>query len=361
MAGALNDVDEPGVGAEVYCSVNDGDTWTTAASTENPTARGGPAGGGNEWVSNFVVLADDYADTGIAWCASDSTTTGEEGAVSMTTDYGMTWNGISMIDTDMGTGAAEGIADITFVNDAYGNTFDTPMFMLTTPSAVVTTTTSVWSNDGTFWERLWLEDDFLVGGNAIDLIQASRLFSEDNCVFVADSAAPVILRSTDGGNTFAALTRNPAAAITAWAVVDDETIITGDAAGVVYKTERYGRRAWTMPTVPVAIVTAIASIAVEPNFEYSQTLLIGDSGSQVFISTDAGDTFEEVSASDLITLGFGAGPCYVTFDPLYTGNRHIYAAVNADIARCVIDVDLDMADQAFTDLGAPAGLLPPVG
>ncbi|GAI47290.1 unnamed protein product, partial [marine sediment metagenome] len=108
--------------AQIYYSTDDGDNWDE--TDKAPTGTG--------LTANFVVVDDDFADSGIAWCASDATT---EGGFHLTNDFGASWNGISMLDTNMATS----VNDIAFTAD-YG-TGDAPLFMVTT---AITDTKSVW-------------------------------------------------------------------------------------------------------------------------------------------------------------------------------------------------------------------------
>jgi len=310
----------------IWYSTDDGDSWDETDKT--PTGTGA--------TQNLVIVADDFADTGIAWCTSTAAT--KEGGVHLTTDFGATWNGISMIDTNM----AGAVWDIAFTAD-YG-TGDAPTFMVA--QGVAAADDSVWRYDGTNWERVWYD-----AANQLNMVEVSPEYANDTAVFVAAGAAPTILYSHDGGAEFTAMIRQPGAAITSWAVIDDETIITGAAGGVTYMTTRYGRRVWDEPTMPAAagLITDLAVLG--------DTILAGDAGSQVFISFDSGDEFEEVSASDIAGFAAAAADTYVAFDPGYASNNFIYAASDDVVARCEIDESEDMGDLEFTDF-ATAGTAP---
>ena len=311
----------------IWYSTDDGDSWDE--TDKAPTGTGA--------TQNLVIVDDDFADSGIAWCVSNAAT---EGAVSLTTDFGATWNGISMIDTNM----TAAVYDIAF-SPAYG-TGDAPMFMVA-QSNVAAVNDSVWRYDGTNWERIWFD-----AANQLNMVEVSPEYANDTAVFVAAGAAPTILYSHDGGATFDEMIRQPGLAITSWAVIDDETVITGAAGGVTYMTSRYGRRVWDEPTMPAAagLITDLAVLG--------DTILAGDAGSQVFISFDSGDEFEEVSASDIAGFVTLANDTYVAFDPRYASNNFIYATSDDVVARCEIDESEDMGDLEFTDF-ATAGT-PPV-
>ncbi|MBA7639684.1 hypothetical protein ES703_47344 [subsurface metagenome] len=315
----------------IWYSTDDGDDWDE--TDKAPTGAGA--------TQNYVIVDDDFADSGIAWCASNAAT--KEGGFHLTTDFGATWNGISLLDTDMGTA----VYDIAFSPD-YGTGDDAPMFMVTESSVGANADDSVWKYDGTNWERVWYD-----ATNELDLVEVSPGYAGDTAVFVADSAGAVILYSHDGGANFTEMIRQPDSAITSWVVIDDETIITGASGGAIYKTVRYGRRIWDESTVPAAagLITDLAVLG--------DTVLAGDDESQVFISTDGGDEFEEVSASDVagfVTLAAGNNT-YVAFDPRYASNNFIYAASDNIVARCEIDESEDMGDLEFDNF-ANAGTIP---
>jgi len=334
VAGAITIAPAAGItSSPVYYSTDDGATWDETDKAPTGAATVGLT------TANYVLIDDDFADSGIAWCASDAAT--KEGAVSLTTDFGATWNGISMIDTNM-TGA---VYDVAFSPD-YG-TGDAPLFMVT-ESNVVAADDSVWKYDGTYCERVWYD-----AVNALDLVEVSPNYASDTAVFIAASATPRILYSFDGGADFTAMTKNPADTanvvkpITAWVVIDDETLITGAASGEVYKTTRYGRRCWD--EVDLLGGVAITDIAVS-----GDTVLVGDNNSIVSISTDGGEEYDELSDGEVATLA-GANDTYVAFDADYATNDTVYAASGAFVARCEIDPDEDMGDQEFDDMGALGG------
>jgi len=319
--------------ASVWYSTDDGESFD---ETDTP-----PTGVGA--TSNLVVMLDDFADSGEALCVSSAAT--KESGVHMTTDFGATWQGISMLDTDMGGG----VLDISFTAD-YGEG-DAPMFMITA-SSVAATDLSVWRYDGTNWERMLYD-----GANALDLVEVSPSFADDNTLFIADSSAPTILRSSDGGASFSALTRQPGAPIAAWVVIDDETVITSDdgsvTAGDIYKTTRYGRRAWDTITTGGGIIT---DIAVSPNYASDGTIIAGDAASLVFISTDEGENWDELGDGDIAVDATAAGNTYVAFDSRYADNMLVYAASDDVVQRCEVDPDEDPGDLSWTNLAGGLAL-----
>jgi hypothetical protein len=330
----------------IYYSTDDGDSWDDAADVGKPPTACG------DWAGNFVIVDDEFADNGTAWCISEvvNGSTPTEMSVSLTMDGGDIWNGISMIDTDM----EDGLLDV-----ALAGTAGAPLFMVT--ECDDNPTRSVWSYDGTYWERVFLVDD---GDHELDLVALSPDYASDEAVFIADSDDPMIFYSHDNGGTFTAMTRNPDDAITAWVVIDHETIITGDEDGNYYKTDRYGRRTWDTDTINL-VDNDITDLAVSPNFAADGTMLAGDDDSLVYISTDEGETWEDLSDSDLNMLMVTAtGPTYVEFDADYANNGIIYAASDDVIARCEINETADMDEQEFEQFAGgihDPGIIDPSG
>jgi hypothetical protein len=166
-------------------------------------------------------------------------------------------------------------------------------------------------------------------------------------LFIADPDGVDIWRSDDGGADFSALTREPDDAITCWLVIDDENVITGDADGDIWVTTRYGRRTWDEYDCST---TDISDLAMSPNYASDSTLIAGDDASQVWISFDGGEEWDEVSDDDIADTTTNDGNTYVTFDPRYADNMLIYAASDDTIASCEVDPDEDAGDLEFTIL-----------
>jgi hypothetical protein len=306
----------------VWYSTNDGDDWDETDA--------GPTGTGAAMA--LVIADEDFADGGEAICASSAAT---EGGVHLTTDFGATFRGISALDTDM----AGGTWDMSFTDEGAG-----PLFVITDASTGPGNL-SLWIDDGTNWERLLFDNV-----NNIDLVEASPFFTDDNTLFIADSAAPTIMRSADGGATFTTLTRQPGAPIAAWIVIDDETVLTSDdgtgAAGDIYKTTRYGRRAWDAITVDGAVITDFAK---SPDYDSDGTLIVGDADSTVHISTDEGEEWDELGDGDIEADTTFDNATYVCFDSRYPATPFVYAASDDVVERCEIDTAEDWGDQEWAD------------
>ena len=312
--------------ADVWYSDDDGETWENAADYGKPPSGDGPT---------YVVMDDDFetSDTPTAWAATSTYSTTLEGAVSLTVDGGVTWNQISLIDTDIDT------VDDLAVSSGFAT--DDTLFMLTKDSAL----DSVWRYDGANWERVYASSIF----NTIDLVAVSPEFTDDETLFVAEQGGtPIIFRSTDKGQTWgptAAGLRNEPDKLYGWVIIDADTIITGgqDADNEVYKTENYGRRAWDEYAVPTGVDDVI-SFALSPAFDTDDTIILGDDDAQVYLSDDAGESWEIVYAA----FGDAGDDTYVGFDPDFATNNTIYAAAMERIARYQDVTDEDCLWETFT-------------
>jgi len=302
--------------ADVWYSDDDGVSWLQA-SAEGIQPSGG---------TNTYVIADaDIANNGIGWAATGAVAVGAnnvESAVSMTTDGGAVWLGISLIDTDIDS--VEGLA--------MSPDFASPGLMFVLTDDGTSNTDSVFRYDGTNWERVYESTQYI---QAIDLIAVSPDINTDNTVFLGDTGSDTILFSEDNGTVFEAVRVNPGD-LNTWAIVDADTIIagglsptTGDAA--VFITDIQGRRAWDEYEVEAAAVT-IASLAVN-----SDTVLAGNAGNDVFISEDFGETWDQVGAA---LTAAAAANTYVAFDSDYANTNTIYAASDDVIARFLDTGDL---------------------
>jgi len=306
--------------ADVWYSTDDGDNWDSAASEGK-----NPSGTGPTW----VVMDEDFADTDTAWAAAE----GAEGGVSLTADGGETFNQISMISTDLDT-----VESLSF---STGYRTDDTLFMVTSDASAAD---NLFRYDGDNWERI---ADSATLGDAIDMVQLSPVFPSDNTLFIVDSSTPTTFRSTDGGQSWSEL-RNHPGALTTWLVIDDETVVAGTATEVVWITTDGGRRAWS--DYDVADAGTIVMITKSPNFATDQTLMLGDTLGQIFISEDAGETW------DMVEDDVGAtGNTFVAFDRDYADNNIIYAAVADEIDRCVIDAAEAWEDQSWEEFTLASG------
>ncbi len=277
--------------AEVYFSNDGGRNWQQ--STKPPTGQS----------KTNIVMAQ-----GGAYAA----TSGTESALSYTTDGGITWNQLSMIDTTL--------TDIIDLAPSPAYEEDETLFMLTSGGE-----DSLWRSldEGKTWERM------LSGLPAdIDTIEDVRLppqYDIDNqVVFIAGTANgnPATWKSTNNGQTFAH--RFVPFPINVWAVVDSTTLFVGSfdgTNGLVYLSTSSGSN---YSEGAIAGNNSLYSIAPSPDYDKDKTILVGNSDGWIFWSEDNGSSFE--SLPQTATSKPLEGNISVAFDPDYPDNNTVYAA-----------------------------------
>jgi len=306
--------------AQVYFSTDGGNNWTI--SSKPPTGQS----------ETYVLMAPDFASSGRAYTA----TSGTESAVSYTIDGGITWNQTSLIDTAMTT-----IVDLAPSPD-YNQ--DNTLFMLTWGGEH-----SLWRslNGGTRWERVFTSA--MANVDSLSLVELPPQYGNGSQVVIlagASNGNPAIWKSTDNGQTFPSLviphdpTTGATLSIDAWAIVNDTTFFIGSfdgSTGLVYRTTNSGA---SYSTPAVTNNQTINSVALSPNYEQDETILIGDTNGWVFWSDDNGGSFEPLppaSTSSPLT-----GSITVAFDSKFSSNHTVYAAsdtADAGIYRFTIGTD----------------------
>ena len=292
---------------QVYYSTDGGSNWKR--SSKPPTGQS----------KTYVLMAPDFADSGRAYAA----TSGTESAFSISQDGGITWNQIGLIDTALST-----ILDLT-LSPNYSR--DNTLFILTWGGEH-----SLWRslNGGTRWERVY--SSALANVDSIDKVKLSTNYNGSQVVFLAATSGgnPVIWKSTDNGQTFSSprVARDPTTgatfAIDIWAMVNDNTLFVGsfDAVnnlGLVYYTTN---SCLFYSTGAVVGSQSLYSIALSPDYEQDETILVGNTNGWVYWSNDNGISFEPLpldATSPPLT-----GSISVAFDPEFSSNNTVYAASN---------------------------------
>ncbi len=293
----------------VYISTDGGTNWRR--STKEPTGQS----------KTCVLMAADFTSSGRAYAA----TSGTESAFSITQDGGVTWNQVGLIDTTIGTG---NILDLA-ISPSYGQ--NSTLFMLTFDGKH-----SLWQslNGGTRWERVFTST--LANVDSIRLVEFSSQFGNGSqVVFLAgvSNGNPAIWKSLDGGQNFKRRTaRDPTTGIPPpidiWAVVNDNTLFIGSydgSNGLVYRTINSGL---TYSTGALAGSQSLRSIALSPNYEEDETILVGNTNGWVYWSSNNGTTFEPLGQQlpQLIAEVGAANEVIVAFDPQFSTNNTVYAA-----------------------------------
>jgi len=301
------------LGANVYRSVNNGTTWTPSSKDIACTTIATP---------KYLVMADDYLDSGKAWIATVRVAVLDESSVAQTTDSGVSWNDLSMINTDINQ-----ITNLA-VSPDYAN--DGTYFMVT--DATGAAQNSVWKYDGSQWNRVFTNAAIVAGTTAV---QFSPDFASDSAVFLADTGTPAIYRSTNGGGWFKAQLTAPPSFTGSWIVLDSSILIVGDGANATIS--KNSGTTWSAKGLSGA-TAPILSFAKSPDYANDSTLLAGDSLGGVYRSTNSGSSWSSIPAG-VPTAGGGA--LSVAFDADYANNSTVYAAdaTANDVYRLVIGTD----------------------
>ncbi len=285
--------------AQVYSSADGGSHWTISSKPPSGQSK------------SYVLMADNKAY---------AATSGDESAFSRSDDGGVTWNQTGLIDTSIIT-----IVDLAPSPD-YSQ--DNTLFMLT------------WSGEHSLWRSL-------DGGTRWDRVFSSAMAYVDSLslvglppqrgsqvVFLAgeSNSKTAIWRSTDNGQTFPSpcITKDPATGanfvIDTWAIVDETTLFIGSydgSNGLVYHTTN-SALSYSVPGVVGS--HSIRSIALSPDYETDETILVGNTSGWVYWSDDNGGSFDPLPPA-AITAPF-SGAITVAFDPEFSSNSTVYAASN---------------------------------
>jgi len=313
-----------GTAGKIWYSTDYGGSWNSSQKA--------PSGDG----LTYMVAAPDFAASSIAYAA----TSGTESAFSISRDGGVTWNQTSLIDTK--------ISDIVDLAPSPTYSQDNTLFMLTHHTGGED---SLWRslNGGTSWERVYTSA--LAYVDQIDRVELPPQYNDDNqVVFIAGSSHgnPATWKSTDNGQNFTC--RCVPFPIDAWAVVDDTILFIGShdgSNGLVYLTTNSGL---TYSEGAKAGSQSLNSIALSPDYDEDETILVGNKDGWVYWSEDNGASFEplppDASSSPL------SGEITVAFDPKYSANNTAYAASDTageGIYRFIIG-----SSDAWENIDSPA-------
>jgi len=292
---------------QIYISTDSGLNWTR--SRQEPTGQS----------KTEILMAPDFSSLGLAYAV----TSGTESAFSYTSDGGITWNQIGLIDTKI---SSSGIIDLA-VSPVYAE--DNTLFMLTFDSEHIEH--SLWRslNSGATWERVFTST--LANADSIKLVELSPQYGRGSqVVFLTGTSGSnsVIWKSTDNGQAF--IPRGVPFSIDTWQVVNDSTLLLGSydgSHGLVYYTTNGG-----LSYSNGAIVGSqpLKSIAFSPNYEQDKSILIGNTKGWVYYSTDNGTSFK-LLGDQLPLSATGLSEVAVAFDPNFSRNHVVYAATNIKV------------------------------
>ncbi|MFC1957600.1 hypothetical protein ACFLX0_02165 [Chloroflexota bacterium] len=289
-------------GTQVYRSNDSGSNWTR--SRKRPTGQS----------QTQLLLAPDFTSSQVAYSA----TSGTESAFSYTTDGGVTWNQVGLIDTKI---SDNGIIDLA-VSSNYSQ--DNSLFILTFDGEH--TEHSLWRslNGGAKWERTLT--DTLAGVDSINRVKLSPQYGNGSqVVFLARNSGSnsIIWKSTNNGQTFTP--RSAPFSIDIWEAVNDDTLFLGSyngSNGLVYRTTDSG---CSYSSGAAAGSQSLKSMALSANYEQDKTILIGNSNGWVFWSEDNGTSFK-LLGQQLPLSSTSWGTVTVACDPEFDSNKTVYAA-----------------------------------
>jgi hypothetical protein len=258
----------------VFRSTDGGFTWLP--DLKRPSGGQTPFLAGWGTAHSIMILSATDAIVG---------THGADAAVSISNDFGATWNGISL--TNNGVNAIDDLepGSVFITTDNAGDTVD-----------------AIWRFDGTNWERVFTESIY----GAADMIDRS---ADGTTLFAyTTAAASTIYRSTDDGQTWAPLVGSPTAQNVFLAL--SATNVMAGGTGAIY-TSPNGGVLWFTRTCAIGTIT---SLAVAPNGD-----LLAGGTTGVARSTNGGVTWTPVAvASPLDTTTLAVfGSDYVTSGTIY--------------------------------------------
>ena len=284
----------------IYLSNDSGASW--AKCNKPPTGQ----------TNTSVMIAPDFATLQKAYAV----TCGTESAFSCSSDGGLTWNQISLIDTK--------ISDIPDIATPLAAT----TFMLTFNGENLIH--SLWrtTDSGSTWERVFC------GSNAhfdtLDMVKTIPQYGTDSqVIFVAGQkdGHPVIWKSSDNGQSFTL--RSAPCVIDTLTIVDSNNWFVGGydgSSGLVYSTINGGN----FYKDPVeAGSQPLTAVVLSPNYPQDKTVLVGSSVGQVYLSQDNGASFS--LPGQPLPLTGGSGRISLAFDSKFSENKIIYAATDATV------------------------------
>jgi len=322
-------------GCNVFYSYDDGEQWDSAALQGiQPAGDVGALAG-----STYVIMDDDFdEDTGIGWAATDATAVDTENCFSMSIDGGASWQGISLINTDVNTAGAA----LTAFTIQTGSP-DTVWWLA---ADVAAGDADLFRYDGTNWERVFEENQY-------GFVTPDAVAAYGDTVLIYDIGTTNIWFSSNGGQTFADTDEEPcdgvADGIQSLIMLDEETWWVGDngiAGGDLWTTDDAGDRCWNGPFAIYAANRAVTSLAVS-----GDTALAGNIVGEAYYSDDEGETWAQVDTGNPVPATALAAT-YVCFDD---GDANVaYAASDDVLARFTDLSDLAGNWEAWNFLGDQA-------
>jgi hypothetical protein len=221
-------------------------------------------------------------------------TSGGESAFAKSTDYGATFNDISLIDTA-----------ITNARDVAASWGQTKVYFVTDDGV----DTSLWYKSS-HWRRV-----LSLRGTTNFFIRTER-YNATTIYLVKKGGTTIYYNNSSGATQW--LTRTCNIAIQDMAVASTKVAFVVNAAGMVSKTTNSGS-SWSFP-----VMTTLANGATISCFN-TDNIFVGSQNGYVAYSTNGGTTWNMIPEA----IAAGAGNVHVIADEGFDTNRLIYAATDA--------------------------------
>jgi photosystem II stability/assembly factor-like uncharacterized protein len=319
-------------GIELVAGGSQGQLWYSPDGGESwQSSRKAPTGDG------AVYVAADFSQSGVIYAA----TSGRESAFSVSRDGGLTWNQLSLVDSE--------ISDII---DLAPSPSDDTLFMLTHRDGGEH---SLWRRRGGGWERVFCS--VLPDVDSLKRVALCPQYDDDNRVILvagAGNGSPAIWKSSDDGQSFD-YHRTPLP-VDAWAVVDDDTWFIGGFDGSNGRVFQVTNSGLSYSLGMAVGEQKLNSIALSPNYSEDETILVSNKDGWVYWSGDNGQSFDPLPL-DAVSAPL-SGAITVAFDPEYADNSTVYAASDSagvGIYRFII------GGSSWKKIGSPAeGMMGPM-
>jgi hypothetical protein len=278
-----------------YTSVDGGTRWMRTQAA--------PSGQSD----TFVVAAPDFQHSQTAYLV----TSGSGSAFSVSTDAGIGWRQTSLVD-----GKISNLVDFSCNHSGT----DPVLFLVTFDS--IGLEHSLWRSfdSGVHWERTF--SGGTVGIDTFNMVKGTA----DGGLFLAGQSRgiPVFWFSYDLGKTF--VMRLAPCAVESWTFLDRNNFCIGgynSSKGVVYRTENGGISFSQASNIGTR---SICSIAFSPDFSTDRIVAAGNTGGQVYLSMEGGNSYSQIGQQLPVTAG--TGKVKLAFDANFKNNRIIYASVD---------------------------------
>jgi photosystem II stability/assembly factor-like uncharacterized protein len=280
---------------QLWYSPDAGESWLP--SQKAPTGDGA------------VYVATDSSHSGVAYAATSDT----ESAFSVSRDGGLTWNQLSLIDTQ-----------IIQIIDLAPSPSDDTMFMLTHSDGEEH---SLWRHRGGAWERVY--GTSLPDVDTLERVALCPQYDADNRVVLlagTGDGSPSIWKSTDDGQSFNR--RRTPLPVDAWVVIDNSTWFIGGYDGSNGRLYHVTNSGLSYSLGTIVGEESLNSIALSPDYSQDETILVGNKDGWVYWSQDNGKSFDPLGEPlpELITEATALNEITVAFDPGYSHNNTVYAA-----------------------------------